>query len=176
MKSRLDTLEQTLAAMSKRFLADRPWLLAPRSKYADERPEAMETLRKIDRRLINEEEALSSMSAEIETLAEKSKFSAGSPDDALSGINPLEGALLESLKIVFARLRSLEAVLGGRLNESIIPRKQRPKQTHSSPPSARVNSHGLKPGITVPHSLPPPSSRQPLLIECSPRRAERIVP
>lgn len=33
----------------------------------------------------------------------------------------MEGALLESLKIVFARLRSLEAVLGGRLNESIIP-------------------------------------------------------
>ena len=63
VKSRLDTLEQTLAAMSKRFLADRPWLLAPRSKYADERPETMETLRKIDRRLINEEEALSSMSA-----------------------------------------------------------------------------------------------------------------
>ena len=77
VKSRLDTLEQTLAAMSKRFQADRPWLLAPRSKYADERPETMETLRKIDRRLINEEEALSSMSAEIETLAEKSKFSAG---------------------------------------------------------------------------------------------------
>ena len=122
VKSRLDTLEQTLAAMSKRFLADRPWLLAPRSKYADERPEAMETLRKIDRRLINEEEALSSMSAEIETLAEKVEILRGDlPDDALSGINPLEGALLESLKIVFARLRSLEAVLGGRLNESIIP-------------------------------------------------------
>ena len=122
VKSRLDTLEQTLAAMSKRFLADRPWLLAPRSKYADERPEAMETLRKIDRRQINEEEALSSMSAEIETLAEKVEILRGDlPDDALSGINPLEGALLESLKIVFARLRSLEAVLGGRLNESIIP-------------------------------------------------------
>lgn len=122
VKSRLDTLEQTLAAMSKRFLADRPWLLAPRSKYADERPETMETLRKIDRRLINEEEALSSMSAEIETLAEKVEILRGDlPDDALSGINPLEGALLESLKIVFARLRSLEAVLGGRLNESIIP-------------------------------------------------------
>lgn len=122
VKSRLDTLEQTLAAMSKRFLADRPWLLAPRSKYADERPEAMETLRKIDRRLINEEEALSSMSAEIETLAEKVEILRGDlPDDALSGINSLEGALLESLKIVFARLRSLEAVLGGRLNESIIP-------------------------------------------------------
>jgi len=122
VKSRLDTLEQTLAAMSKRFLADRPWLLAPRSKYADERPEAMETLRKIDRRLINEEEALSSMSAEIETLAEKVEILRGDlPDDALSGINPLEGALLESLKIVFTRLRSLEAVLGGRLNESIIP-------------------------------------------------------
>ena len=122
VKSRLDTLEQTLAAMSKRFLADRPWLLAPRSKYADERPEAMETLRKIDRRLINEEEALSSMSAEIETLAEKVEILRGDlPDDALSGINPLEGAPLESLKIVFARLRSLEAVLGGRLNESIIP-------------------------------------------------------
>lgn len=122
VKSRLDTLEQTLAAMSKRFLADRPWLLAPRSKYADERPEAMETLRKIDRRLINEEEALSSMSAEIETLAEKVEILRGDlPDDALSGINPWEGALLESLKIVFARLRSLEAVLGGRLNESIIP-------------------------------------------------------
>ena len=122
VKSRLDTLEQTLAAMSKRFLADRPWLLAPRSKYADERPETMETLRKIDRRLINEEEALSSMSAEIETLAEKVEILRGDlPDDALSGINPLEGALLESLKIVFGRLRSLEAVLGGRLNESIIP-------------------------------------------------------
>lgn len=122
VKSRLDTLEQTLAAMSKRFLADRPWLLAPRSKYADERPETMETLRKIDRRLINEEEALSSMSAEIETLAEKVEILRGDlPDDALSGINPLEDALLESLKIVFARLRSLEAVLGGRLNESIIP-------------------------------------------------------
>ena len=122
VKSRLDTLEQTLAAMSKRFQADRPWLLAPRSKYADERPETMETLRKIDRRLINEEEALSSMSAEIETLAEKVEILRGDlPDDALSGINPLEGALLESLKIVFARLRSLEAVLGGRLNESIIP-------------------------------------------------------
>ena len=122
VKSRLDTLEQALAAMSKRFLADRPWLLAPRSKYADERPETMETLRKIDRRLINEEEALSSMSAEIETLAEKVEILRGDlPDDALSGINPLEGALLESLKIVFARLRSLEAVLGGRLNESIIP-------------------------------------------------------
>ena len=122
VKSRLDTLEQTLAAMSKRFLADRPWLLAPRSKYADERPETMETLRKIDRRLINEEEALSSMSAEIETLAEKVEILRGDlPDDALSGINPLEGALLESLKIAFARLRSLEAVLGGRLNESIIP-------------------------------------------------------
>ena len=122
VKSRLDTLEQTLAAMSKRFQADRPWLLAPRSKYADERPETMETLRKIDRRLINEEEALSSMSAEIETLAEKVEILRRDlPDDALSGINPLEGALLESLKIVFARLRSLEAVLGGRLNESIIP-------------------------------------------------------
>ena len=122
VKSRLDTLEQTLAAMSKRFLADRPWLLAPRSKYADERPETMETLRKIDRRLINEEEALSSMSAEIETLAEKVEILRGDlPDDALSGIKPLEGELLASLKIVFARLRSLEAVLGGRLNESIIP-------------------------------------------------------
>ena len=49
----------------------------------------METLRKIDRRLINEEEALSSMSAEIETLAEKVEILRGDlPDDALSGINP----------------------------------------------------------------------------------------
>ena len=103
VKSRLDTLEQTLAAMSKRFQADRPWLLAPRSKYADERPETMETLRKIDRRLINEEEALSSMSAEIETLAEKVEILRRDlPDDALSGINPLEGALLESFLPVCA--------------------------------------------------------------------------
>ena len=141
VKSRLDTLEQTLAAMSKRFLADRPWLLAPRSKYADERPEAMETLRKIDRRLINEEEALSSMSAEIETLAEKVEILRRDlPDDALSGINPLEGALLESLKIVFARLRSLKAVLGGRLNESIIPSE---REAEADPQLAAIRTRQL---------------------------------
>ena len=141
VKSRLDTLEQTLAAMSKRFLADRPWLLAPRSKYADERPETMETLRKIDRRLINEEEALSSMSAEIETLAEKVEILRGDlPDDALSGINPLEGALLESLKIVFARLRSLKAVLGGRLNESIIPSE---REAEADPQLAAIRTRQL---------------------------------
>ena len=141
VKSRLDTLEQTLAAMSKRFLADRPWLLAPRSKYADERPETMETLRKIDRRLINEEEALSSMSAEIETLAEKVEILRGDlPDDALSGINPLEGALLESLKIVFARLRSLKAVLGGRLNESIIPSE---REAEADPQLAAIRARQL---------------------------------
>lgn len=177
VKSRLDTLEQTLAAMSKRFQADRPWLLAPRSKYADERPETMETLRKIDRRLINEEEALSSMSAEIETLAEKVEILRGDlPDDALSGINPLEGALLESLKIVLPVCAVWKLSLADVSMNPSFPRKQRPKQTHSSPPSARVNSHGLKHGITAPHSLPPPSSRQPLLIECSPRRAERDCP
>ena len=141
VKSRLGTLEQTLAAMSKRFLADRPWLLAPRSKYADERPETMETLRKIDRRLINEEEALSSMSAEIETLAEKVEILRRDlPDDALSGINPLEGALLESLKIVFARLRSLEAVLGGRLNESIIPSE---REAEADPQLAAIRTRQL---------------------------------
>lgn len=141
VKSRLDTLEQTLAAMSKRFQADRPWLLAPRSKYADERPETMETLRKIDRRLINEEEALSSMSAEIETLAEKVEILRGDlPDDALSGINPLEGALLESLKIVFARLRSLKAVLGGRLNESIIPSE---REAEADPQLAAIRARQL---------------------------------
>ena len=141
VKSRLDTLEQTLAAMSKRFQADRPWLLAPRSKYADERPETMETLRKIDRRLINEEEALSSMSAEIETLAEKVEILRGDlPDDALSGINPLEGALLESLKIVFARLRSLKAVLGGRLNESIIPSE---REAEADPQLAAIRTRQL---------------------------------
>ena len=141
VKSRLDTLEQTLAAMSKRFLADRPWLLAPRSKYADERPETMETLRKIDRRLINEEEALSSMSAEIETLAEKVEILRRDlPDDALSGINPLEGALLESLKIVFARLRSLKAVLGGRLNESIIPSE---REAEADPQLAAIRTRQL---------------------------------
>lgn len=141
VKSRLGTLEQTLAAMSKRFLADRPWLLAPRSKYADERPETMETLRKIDRRLINEEEALSSMSAEIETLAEKVEILRGDlPDDALSGINPLEGALLESLKIVFARLRSLKAVLGGRLNESIIPSE---REAEADPQLAAIRARQL---------------------------------
>lgn len=141
VKSRLDTLEQTLAAMSKRFQADRPWLLAPRSKYADERPETMETLRKIDRRLINEEEALSSMSAEIETLAEKVEILRRDlPDDALSGINPLEGALLESLKIVFARLRSLKAVLGGRLNESIIPSE---REAEADPQLAAIRARQL---------------------------------
>lgn len=141
VKSRLGTLEQTLAAMSKRFQADRPWLLAPRSKYADERPETMETLRKIDRRLINEEEALSSMSAEIETLAEKVEILRGDlPDDALSGINPLEGALLESLKIVFARLRSLKAVLGGRLNESIIPSE---REAEADPQLAAIRARQL---------------------------------
>lgn len=141
VKSRLDTLEQTLAAMSKRFQADRPWLLAPRSKYADERPETMETLRKIDRRLINEEEALSSMSAEIETLAEKVEILRRDlPDDALSGINPLEGALLESLKIVFARLRSLKAVLGGRLNESIIPSE---REAEADPQLAAIRTRQL---------------------------------
>lgn len=141
VKSRLDTLEQTLAAMSKRFQADRPWLLAPRSKYADERPETMETLRKIDRRLINEEETLSSMSAEIETLAEKVEILRRDlPDDALSGINPLEGALLESLKIVFARLRSLKAVLGGRLNESIIPSE---REAEADPQLAAIRARQL---------------------------------
>lgn len=141
VKSRLDTLEQTLAAMSKRFQANRPWLLAPRSKYADERPETMETLRKIDRRLINEEEALSSMSAEIETLAEKVEILRRDlPDDALSGINPLEGALLESLKIVFARLRSLKAVLGGRLNESIIPSE---REAEADPQLAAIRTRQL---------------------------------
>ncbi len=141
VKSRLSTLEQTLAAMSKRFLADRPWLLAPRSKYADERPETMETLRKIDRRLINEEEALSSMSAEIETLAEKVEILRGDlPDDALSGINPLEGALLESLKIVFACLHSLKAVLGGRLNESIIPSE---REAEADPQLAAIRARQL---------------------------------
>lgn len=141
VKSRLDTLEQTLAAMSKRFQTDRPWLLAPRSKYADERPETMETLRKIDRRLINEEEALSSMSAEIETLAEKVEILRRDlPDDALSGINPLEGALLESLKIVFARLRSLKAVLGGRLNESIIPSE---REAEADPQLAAIRTRQL---------------------------------
>lgn len=141
VKSRLDTLEQTLAAMSKRFQADRPWLLAPRSKYADERPETMETLRKIDRRLINEEEALSSMSAEIETLAEKVEILRRDlPDDALSGINPLEGALLESPKIVFARLRSLKAVLGGRLNESIIPSE---REAEADPQLAAIRTRQL---------------------------------
>lgn len=141
VKSRLGTLEQTLAAMSKRFQADRPWLLAPRSKYADERPETMETLRKIDQRLINEEEALSSMSAEIETLAEKVEILRGDlPDDALSGINPLEGALLESLKIVFARLRSLKAVLGGRLNESIIPSE---REAEADPQLAAIRARQL---------------------------------
>ena len=141
VKSRLDTLEQTLAAMSKRFQADRPWLLAPRSKYADERPETMETLRKIDRRLINKEEALSSMSAEIETLAEKVEILRRDlPDDALSGINPLEGALLESLKIVFARLRSLKAVLGGRLNESIIPSE---REAEADPQLAAIRTRQL---------------------------------
>lgn len=141
VKSRLGTLEQTLAAMSKRFQADRPWLLAPRSKYADERPETMETLRKIDRRLINEEEALSSMSAEIETLAEKVEILRRDlPDDALSGINPLEGALLESLKIVFARLRSLKAVLGGRLNESIIPSE---REAEADPQLAAIRTRQL---------------------------------
>ena len=141
VKSRLDTLEQTLAAMSKRFQADRPWLLAPRSKYADERPETMDTLRKIDRRLINEEEALSSMSAEIETLAEKVEILRRDlPDDALSGINPLEGALLESLKIVFARLRSLKAVLGGRLNESIIPSE---REAEADPQLAAIRTRQL---------------------------------
>lgn len=141
VKSRLDTLEQTLAAMSKRFQADRPWLLAPRSKYADERPETMETLRKIDRRLINEEEALSSMSAEIETMAEKVEILRRDlPDDALSGINPLEGALLESLKIVFARLRSLKAVLGGRLNESIIPSE---REAEADPQLAAIRTRQL---------------------------------
>lgn len=141
VKIRLDTLEQTLAAMSKRFQADRPWLLAPRSKYADERPETMETLRKIDRRLINEEEALSSMSAEIETLAEKVEILRRDlPDDALSGINPLEGALLESLKIVFARLRSLKAVLGGRLNESIIPSE---REAEADPQLAAIRTRQL---------------------------------
>lgn len=141
VKSRLDTLEHTLAAMSKRFQADRPWLLAPRSKYADERPETMETLRKIDRRLINEEEALSSMSAEIETLAEKVEILRRDlPDDALSGINPLEGALLESLKIVFARLRSLKAVLGGRLNESIIPSE---REAEADPQLAAIRTRQL---------------------------------
>ena len=136
VKSRLGTLEQTLAAMSKRFLADRPWLLAPRSKYADERPETMETLRKIDRRLINEEEALSSMSAEIETLAEKVEILRGDlPDDALSGINPFE-----SLKIVFARLRSLKAVLGGRLNESIIPSE---REAEADPQLAAIRARQL---------------------------------
>lgn len=141
VKSRLGTLEQTLAAMSKRFQADRPWLLAPRSKYADERPETMETLRKIDRRLINEEEALSSMSAEIETLAEKVEILRRDlPDDALSGINPLEGALLESLKIVFARLRSLKAVLGRRLNESIIPSE---REAEADPQLAAIRTRQL---------------------------------
>lgn len=141
VKSRLGTLEQTLAAMSKRFQTDRPWLLAPRSKYADERPETMETLRKIDRRLINEEEALSSMSAEIETLAEKVDILRRDlPDDALSGINPLEGALLESLKIVFARLRSLKAVLGGRLNESIIPSE---REAEADPQLAAIRTRQL---------------------------------
>lgn len=141
VKSRLGTLEQTLAAMSKRFQTDRPWLLAPRSKYADERPETMETLRKIDRRLINEEEALSSMSAEIETLAEKvAILRRDLPDDALSGINPLEGALLESLKIVFARLRSLKAVLGGRLNESIIPSE---REAEADPQLAAIRTRQL---------------------------------
>ena len=141
VKSRLGTLEQTLAAMSKRFQADRPWLLAPRSKYADERPETMETLRKIDRRLINEEEALSSMSAEIETLAEKVEILRRDlPDDALSGINPLEGALLESLKIVFARLRSLKAVLVGRLNESIIPSE---REAEADPQLAAIRTRQL---------------------------------
>ena len=141
VKSRLGTLEQTLAAMSKRFQTDRPWLLAPRSKYADERPETMETLRKIDRRLINEEEALSSMSAEIETLAEKVEILRRDlPDDALSGINPLEGALLESLKIVFARLRSLKAVLGGRLNESISPSE---REAEADPQLAAIRTRQL---------------------------------
>ena len=141
VKSRLGTLEQTLAAMSKRFQTDRPWLLAPRSKYADERPETMETLRKIDRRLINEEEALSSMSAEIETLAEKVEILRRDlPDDALTGINPLEGALLESLKIVFARLRSLKAVLGGRLNESIIPSE---REAEADPQLAAIRTRQL---------------------------------
>lgn len=141
VKSRLGTLEQTLAAMSKRFQTDRPWLLAPRSKYADERPETMETLRKIDRRLINEEEALSSMSAEIETLAEKVEILRRDlPDDALSDINPLEGALLESLKIVFARLRSLKAVLGGRLNESIIPSE---REAEADPQLAAIRTRQL---------------------------------
>lgn len=141
VKSRLGTLEQTLAAMSKRFQTDRPWLLAPRSKYADEHPETMETLRKIDRRLINEEEALSSMSAEIETLAEKVEILRRDlPDDALSGINPLEGALLESLKIVFARLRSLKAVLGGRLNESIIPSE---REAEADPQLAAIRTRQL---------------------------------
>lgn len=141
VKSRLGTLEQTLAAMSKRFQTDRPWLLAPRSKYADERPETMETLRKIDRRLINEEEALSSISAEIETLAEKVEILRRDlPDDALSGINPLEGALLESLKIVFARLRSLKAVLGGRLNESIIPSE---REAEADPQLAAIRTRQL---------------------------------
>lgn len=141
VKSRLGTLEQTLAAMSKRFQTDRPWLLAPRSKYADERPETMETLRKIDRRLINEEEALSSMSAEIETLAEKVEILRRDlPDDALSGINPLEGALLESLKIVFARLRSLKAVLGGRLNESITPSE---REAEADPQLAAIRTRQL---------------------------------
>lgn len=141
VKSRLGTLEQTLAAMSKRFQTDRPWLLAPRSKYADERPETMETLRKIDRRLINEEEALSSMSAEIETLAEKVEILRRDlPDNALSGINPLEGALLESLKIVFARLRSLKAVLGGRLNESIIPSE---REAEADPQLAAIRTRQL---------------------------------
>lgn len=141
VKSRLGTLEQTLAAMSKRFQTDRPWLLAPRSKYADERPETMETLRIIDRRLINEEEALSSMSAEIETLAEKVEILRRDlPDDALSGINPLEGALLESLKIVFARLRSLKAVLGGRLNESIIPSE---REAEADPQLAAIRTRQL---------------------------------
>ena len=133
----------------------------------------METLRKIDRRLINEEEALSSMSAEIETLAEKVEILRRDlPDDALSGINPLEGALLESLKIVFARLRSLKAVLGGRLNESIIPSE---REAEADPQLAAIRTRQLA-RITVPHSLPPPSSQQPLLIECSPRRAERDCP
>lgn len=119
---RMDEIEKDLAAAAERFEADRPLLRAPRSRYADEKPETLAALQAIDRRLHEEEVLLSRLGAESETLSERISILRGDlPDVALAGVSPAEKNAQETLERFAARLRELEQKLGPRINEAIIP-------------------------------------------------------
>lgn len=141
VSARLDALEGEMAEMLDRFEADRPWLRAPRSKYADEQPEALEALRAIDRRLQGEEERISAVSAEIETLAERVEIlRADLPEAALGGLEPLEARMLEAVSHVRERLKVLEEALGQRPNAAIIPS---PEEAAADPRLAEIRTRQL---------------------------------